>query len=246
MNNGRRAMDESTEYAGFFRRFFAGLIDFTILITTCVLLYNAIDVVFDEIYKSNKTKIAKIEGQNADADSDIDSMSFEQLQAELAKIEGQKPVNEKKSMSDEQPEIDYTKLSDEELARMAGDEQPAKPTLTEERKAELLQRYAPHIAEKQAFNRQQTKDVILFIFVMLYFSLLQSFKSASLGKMAFGITVLNENGTRISFGKSIYYTLCGLLFAIGTFFTAFLPVLFNKNKQALHDRVCKVVLVCNP
>lgn len=88
---------------------------------------------------------------------------------------------------------------------------------------------------------------LICAYIIAYLTLGVSSKfSSTFGKMALGIKVLNSDGSKLTLGKSIAYTICFLLFSIATFFTAFLPVLFNKNRQALHDRVCKVTLVCNP
>ena len=89
--------------------------------------------------------------------------------------------------------------------------------------------------------------ILICTYIIAYLALCVSSKfSSTFGKMALGIKVLNSDGSKLTLGKSIAYTICFLLFSIATFFTAFLPVLFNKNRQALHDRVCKVTLVCNP
>ncbi len=89
--------------------------------------------------------------------------------------------------------------------------------------------------------------MLIIMYIVSYFALsISSNFSTTLGKMALGIKVLNNDGSKLQLGKGIGYTVCFLLFSIGTFFTTFLPVLFNKNRQALHDHVCKVMLVCNP
>lgn len=88
--------------------------------------------------------------------------------------------------------------------------------------------------------------LIIAFYIFGYLMLSISAFSATFGKMALGIKVLNPDDSKLSLGKSAVYTVCFMLFSIGTFFTTFLPVLFNKNRQALHDRVCKVILVYNP
>lgn len=88
--------------------------------------------------------------------------------------------------------------------------------------------------------------ILIFAYIIAYFSLSVSSKfSATFGKIALGIRVLQPNGSKLTLTKGIGYTTCFLLFSVGTFFTTFLPVVFNRNRQALHDRVCKVMLVCS-
>lgn len=102
------------------------------------------------------------------------------------------------------------------------------------------------------YGKVNTADYSLYVTILIiayiigYFSLSISSKfSATLGKIAVGIKILGSDGSKLQLGKSVSYTVCFILFSIGTFFTTFLPVLFNRNRQALHDRVCKVMLVCS-
>lgn len=77
----------------------------------------------------------------------------------------------------------------------------------------------------------------------LYYALMESSKNrATLGKMAVGIVVVNENGERISFAKATgrYFAkiLSGLLLGIG-----FIMAAFDQRKQSLHDRLAKTVVI---
>ena len=121
--------------------------------------------------------------------------------------------------------------------------------------------FFPGYKESYEFNKQfKTYDgsikaadysayitIVIVLYIIAYFTVsLNSKFSATFGKMALGIKALNSDNSKLTLGRSFAYTVCFLLFSIGTFFTTFLPVLFNKNRQALHDRVCKVMLVYNP
>lgn len=77
----------------------------------------------------------------------------------------------------------------------------------------------------------------------LYYALMESSKNrGTLGKMAVGIVVVNENGERISFGKATgrYFgkILSGLILGIG-----FIMAAFDQRKRALHDRLAKTLVI---
>ena len=69
-----------------------------------------------------------------------------------------------------------------------------------------------------------------------------SAKQATVGKMAFGIKVTDMQGARISVGRAIgrYFAtwLSALILGIG-----YLMAAFTDRKQALHDLVCKTIVV---
>ena len=71
----------------------------------------------------------------------------------------------------------------------------------------------------------------------LYFSLLESsYLQASLGKLVFGIKVVDQQGARLNFlyclVRNISKFLSSLIFMLG-----YLMVLVTENKQALHDLI---------
>jgi uncharacterized RDD family membrane protein YckC len=72
--------------------------------------------------------------------------------------------------------------------------------------------------------------------------LMSSESQATLGQMAMGIKVTDENGNRITFvAATIRYFMSlvsGIILAIG-----YLMALFNDKKQTLHDLVAKTVVL---
>lgn len=71
----------------------------------------------------------------------------------------------------------------------------------------------------------------------LYFSLLESsYLQASLGKLVFGIKVVDQQGARLDFlyclVRNMSKFLSSLIFMVG-----YLMALVTKNKQALHDLI---------
>jgi uncharacterized RDD family membrane protein YckC len=77
----------------------------------------------------------------------------------------------------------------------------------------------------------------------LYFALMESSaKQATVGKMALGIIVTDEDGRRIGFGRATgrYFAkiLSALILGIG-----FLMAGFTERKQALHDMVASCLVI---
>lgn len=77
----------------------------------------------------------------------------------------------------------------------------------------------------------------------LYFALLESsVHQATLGKMILGMTVVAEDGGRISFGRATgrYFAklLSGLILFIG-----FIMAGFDERKQGLHDKLASTLVV---
>ena len=82
----------------------------------------------------------------------------------------------------------------------------------------------------------------LVIFWLYYSWMESSHHQATLGKMAFGIKVVDENGKRLSFwhatGRTLGKFVSGLTLYIG-----FLMAGANKHKQALHDVMASAYVV---
>lgn len=76
---------------------------------------------------------------------------------------------------------------------------------------------------------------ILSIAYIGYF--LASKKQATIGKRLLGIYVGNPDGSRLSTGKSFSRAVASLLTS-ATLGLGFLPVIFTKEKTALHDLIC--------
>ena len=82
-----------------------------------------------------------------------------------------------------------------------------------------------------------------FLIGLLYFALMESStKQATLGKMALGMIVTDENGGRISFlraiGRYLGKILSTLILLIG-----FIMVAFTERKQGLHDMIASTLVV---
>jgi uncharacterized RDD family membrane protein YckC len=77
----------------------------------------------------------------------------------------------------------------------------------------------------------------------LYFALLESSsKQATLGKMALGLQVTNLEGGRISFLQGVGRYFGRILSAI-ILFIGYLMMLWDENKQTLHDKMAGTLVV---
>ena len=84
--------------------------------------------------------------------------------------------------------------------------------------------------------------LVTFLIYVSYFSLMESSaKQATLGKMAVGIKVGDENGQRISginaLGRYLSKLISGIILCIGYIMAA-----FDVRKQALHDKIAGTVV----
>jgi uncharacterized RDD family membrane protein YckC len=90
---------------------------------------------------------------------------------------------------------------------------------------------------------QATSNILGIVLSWLYYSLMQSSSiQGSLGMMAVGLRVTDEQGRRISFGRATgrYFAsiLSGCLVGIG-----YLMILWSPRQQALHDQIAGTVVL---
>lgn len=75
-----------------------------------------------------------------------------------------------------------------------------------------------------------------------YYTLFLHYRGATPGKMALGLKVIRSDGSPLGWGVSIgryfMYLVSGLILGIGYFMAG-----FDKEKRALHDRVCDTRVV---
>lgn len=83
--------------------------------------------------------------------------------------------------------------------------------------------------------------LIYFIFVSLYFILLEWLVGGTIGKMIFGLKVTNEAGQKISLMQSIIRNLLRLI--DGIFFLGLILIATNDKKQRLGDKVAHTLVI---
>lgn len=85
--------------------------------------------------------------------------------------------------------------------------------------------------------------ILLILFSWSYFAFQDSSSSqGTVGKHAMNIAVTDLNGNRISVSRATK-RFVGKILAALPFFAGFLPVLFNKKKQGIHDKITKTLVV---
>ena len=83
-------------------------------------------------------------------------------------------------------------------------------------------------------------ELVVYVF---YFAGMESSKyQATLGKMAVGVMVIDENGNRISFGRAVGRFLSKIISAM-ILYIGFIMAGFDSRKQALHDKIASTLVV---
>lgn len=86
-------------------------------------------------------------------------------------------------------------------------------------------------------------NVVSALFFWLYYAFMESSaKQATLGKMAMGIKVVDENGQRISFARATGRTFSKIISYTILYFGFFMAA-FTKKRQALHDLIATTYVV---
>ena len=86
-------------------------------------------------------------------------------------------------------------------------------------------------------------NIVGIIISWLYFALMESSpKSATLGKMALGLMVLDTDGYPISFGQATGRYFGKILSALPCY-AGFIAAFFNEKKQTWHDSMANTVVV---
>jgi len=81
------------------------------------------------------------------------------------------------------------------------------------------------------------------LFTWIYYALMESSATqATLGKMAVGLKVCDENGNRISFLNATGRYFAKILSAI-ILFIGFIMVAFDERKQGLHDKLARTLVI---
>jgi len=86
-------------------------------------------------------------------------------------------------------------------------------------------------------------NIIFSVAGWLYFGFMtSSSKQATVGKMALGIIVTDENGKRLSFARSTARYFATYISDM-TFNVGYLMIIWTKRKQALHDMIAGTLVV---
>ncbi len=85
--------------------------------------------------------------------------------------------------------------------------------------------------------------VIGIIFFAANFLLLPSLRGQSLGKMLTGLTIVNIDGTNLSFGRLLVRNTVGYLVTAGTAGLGFIISALNSSGRTLHDILAGTIVI---
>jgi len=86
-------------------------------------------------------------------------------------------------------------------------------------------------------------EVVGLILALIYEAgMTASRTQATLGKMALGLKVVDENGGRLTFGRSLARFLAKILSAL-LLLIGFIMIAFTERKRGLHDMICATLVL---
>ncbi|MED1204262.1 RDD family protein [Heyndrickxia acidicola] len=87
--------------------------------------------------------------------------------------------------------------------------------------------------------------LIGFVISVIYFTVLHASKlQATVGKLAFGLIVVDESGNRITLGRSLGRYFAAILSTI--LYIGYIIAVFTKRKQAFHDIIARTYVIKRP
>ncbi len=88
-----------------------------------------------------------------------------------------------------------------------------------------------------------TDQAIEALIVFVYYILLTAAFGATLGKMALGMTVVDENGQKAGFLKVLIRETIGKVASAIILFLGFIWILFDDKRQGWHDKISGTFVV---
>lgn len=89
------------------------------------------------------------------------------------------------------------------------------------------------------------ENITTGVLYFLYFILMTYYAKATLGKMVTGITVVSQNGEKLTFKQVIFRELVGRYINNKLWYLPYLVVLFNDRRVGLHDYFADTYVVKN-
>jgi uncharacterized RDD family membrane protein YckC len=84
--------------------------------------------------------------------------------------------------------------------------------------------------------------LLYHIFAILYFALFWSLIGYTPGKYVVKLRVVRADGLRLGFWRSVLRAVCYYLSAL-LLFMGFIWIIFDKNRQGLHDKIANTVVI---
>ena len=88
-------------------------------------------------------------------------------------------------------------------------------------------------------------NIMTALIYFSYFVLMTHFFQQTLGKMITGISVISQDGRRLSFAQVLYRELVGRFINNQLFYLPYLMVIFTENRIGLHDFFADTYVVKN-
>jgi len=85
-------------------------------------------------------------------------------------------------------------------------------------------------------------SIIYILFAQFYFAFFWSLVEYTPGKLILGLRVIRLNGNRISFWRALVRSFCYFLSSL-LFFAGFILIIFDKKRQALHDKIAGTLVI---
>lgn len=85
--------------------------------------------------------------------------------------------------------------------------------------------------------------VVMFLIWFLYFTVMEATMGKTLGKYVAKTNVVNESGSKISWGQSLGRNLMRFIDGLLLYLVGFITLLASKNKQRLGDMVSKTYVI---
>jgi uncharacterized RDD family membrane protein YckC len=101
----------------------------------------------------------------------------------------------------------------------------------------------PTKLDPEVMSKMGVFELVALVVTWLYFALLESSqRGATVGKMAMGLRVVDEQGNRISFGRATgrFFAkfVSGIILLLG-----YIMVAFTERKRALHDMMAGTLVI---
>ena len=108
----------------------------------------------------------------------------------------------------------------------------------------MLNRWISSSVNAETINSAIRILVVLlyYIFSILYFAIFYSLVSYTPGKYLVGLQVVRTDGFRLRFWRSLLRAVCYYLSAL-LLFTGFIWIIFDNNRQGLHDKIAGTVVI---
>lgn len=106
---------------------------------------------------------------------------------------------------------------------------------------DLVNRLALSIQSRTIATRISI-SILYYIYSLIYFALFWTLIGSTPGKILLGLRILRTNGKKMTFFHSLVRAFSYYISAI-VFFLGFIWIIFDKRRQALHDKIAGTIVI---